>query len=121
MSENTKNTNKTLRTTSCPAFKLHCWGFQHHHQDADVVSPAVGQVQSDAATYVRSEAHVSNGSQADVEKGDDAHPQIQNAGEALRPLHLVLQGKNLQNPGKTSTVSPGQQTKTKKEQNTHIL
>lgn len=72
---------------------------QHHHQDADVVSPAVGQVEGDAATYVRSEAHVANGSQADVEKGDDAHPQIQDAGEALRPLHLVLQGKNLQNRG----------------------
>lgn len=91
---------------------------QYHHQDADVVSPAVGQVQSDAATYVRSKAHISYGSQADVEKGDDAHPQIQDASEALGPLHLVLQGKNLH---KKSTVSPGRQTKTEKEQNTHIL
>lgn len=42
-----------------------------------------------------SKAHISNGTQADVEEGDDAHPQIQNGDETLRPLHLVLQRKNL--------------------------
>lgn len=42
-----------------------------------------------------SKAHVSYGTQADVEESDDAHPQIQNGDEFLRPLHLILQGKNL--------------------------
>lgn len=43
-----------------------------------------------------SEAHVSYGPQADVEEGDDAHAQIENLGEPLRPVHLVLQWQNLQ-------------------------
>lgn len=60
-----------------------------------MVVPAVWQVESDAATYVLSKAHISNGPQADVEKGDNAHPQIQDGEETLRFLHLVLQGKNL--------------------------
>lgn len=61
----------------------------------DVFLPAVWQVESDAASYSISKAHVSDGAEADVEEGDDAHPQIQNGHETLRPLHLVLQGKNL--------------------------
>lgn len=72
-----------------------------------VSSPAVGQVQSDAPSYVRSEAHVANGSQADVEEGDDAHPQIQNQRETLRPLHLVLQGKNLSTHRDTTRLLTG--------------
>lgn len=59
------------------------------------VLPAVGQVESDAAADVLSEADVPDGPQADVEEGHDAHPQIQNLRELLRPLHFVLQGENL--------------------------
>ena len=61
----------------------------------DVNLPAVGQVECDATTYVLTKAHISNSTEADVEEGDDAHSQIQNQGETLRPLHLVLQRKNL--------------------------
>lgn len=42
-----------------------------------------------------SKAHIADGAQADVEEGDDAHAHVQNHGEALRSLHLVLQRKNL--------------------------
>lgn len=39
-----------------------------------LVHPAVWQVESDAPSYMFSEAHVSYSAQADVEEGDDAHP-----------------------------------------------
>lgn len=71
--------------------------------------PTVWQVEGDAASYVLSEAHVSDGAEADVEEGDDAHPQVQDQGEALRPLHLVLQGKNLSKD--TTGPLPGQRVK----------
>lgn len=60
-----------------------------------VLSPTVGQVESDAAADVCAKAHVADGSQADVEEGDGAHPQVEHQQEALRLLHLVLQRKNL--------------------------
>lgn len=60
-----------------------------------VVSPTVGQVESDAAADVCAKAHVADGSQADVEEGDGAHSQVEHQQEALRLLHLVLQWKNL--------------------------
>lgn len=59
------------------------------------VSPAVGQIEGDAAADGGAEAHVPDGAQADIEEGDDAHPQVEHADEALRSLHLVLQGENL--------------------------
>lgn len=57
--------------------------------------PTVGQVESDAAPDVCTKAHVSDGSQGDVEDGDGAHSQVQHKEEALWLLHLVLQWKNL--------------------------
>lgn len=78
--------------------------------NVDVILPAVWQVESDAPSYVLSKAHISYGTEADVEEGDDAHPQIQNPRETLRPLHLVLQGKNLPTHGDkdTTRLLPGQ-------------
>lgn len=73
--------------------------------NVDVILPAVWQVESDAPIYVLPKAHISYGAEADVEKGDDAHPQIQNWDETLRPLHLVLQGKNLQTHRHNQTVN----------------
>lgn len=67
-----------------------------------VVLPAVWQVESDAPTYVLSKAHVADGAEADVEEGDNAHAQIENQGERLRPMHLVFQRKNL--PTQRSTT-----------------
>lgn len=61
----------------------------------DVILPTVWQVESDAPPYVLSKADVPYSAQADVEEGDDAHPQIQNRRELLRPLHLILQRKDL--------------------------
>lgn len=72
--------------------------------NVDVILPAVWQVESDAPSYVLSKAHISYGAEADVEEGDDAHPQIQNRDESLRPLHLVLQGKNLPIRGDKNTT-----------------
>lgn len=62
--------------------------------------PTVGQVERDAASDVGTEAHVSHGSQADVEQGHRAHSQVQHQQEAFGLLHLVLQGKNLPETGK---------------------
>lgn len=59
------------------------------------VSPTVGQVEGDAALDVCTKAYVADGSQADVEEGDDAHSQVQHQEEALWLLHLVLQRENL--------------------------
>lgn len=60
-----------------------------------VFSPTVGQVQSDAASDVCTEAHVADDAQAGVEEGDGAHSQVQHQEEALWLLHLVLQWENL--------------------------
>lgn len=68
---------------------------KRHEPGVGVILPAVRQVESDAPANVVSKAQISNGTQADVEEGDDAHPQIQHGDEGLRPLHLVLQRKNL--------------------------
>lgn len=57
-----------------------------------------------------SKAHVSNSTEADVKEGDDAHPQIQNMDETLRPLHLVLQGKNLPTHRDITRLLLGQRT-----------
>lgn len=70
-----------------------------------VILPAVWQVESDAPSYVLSKAHISYGTEADVEERDDAHPQIQNRDESLRLLHLVLQGKNLPTQRDNRTVN----------------
>ncbi len=44
--------------------------------NVDVILPAVWQVESDAPSYLVSKAHISYGAEADVEEGDNAHPQI---------------------------------------------
>lgn len=59
-------------------------------------SPAVGQVQGDAPADVLAEAHVAHGAQADVEEADYGHAHVQDQGEPLGVLHLILQGQNLQ-------------------------
>lgn len=70
-----------------------------------VLSPTVGQVESDAASDVCTKAHVADGSQADVEEGDGAHSQVEHQQEALWCLHLVLQWKNLaEQTGKEATT-----------------
>lgn len=56
----------------------------------DVILPAVGQVECDAAPYVLPKAHVSDSTEADVEERDDAHAYVEHQGEFLTPLHLVL-------------------------------
>jgi len=60
-----------------------------------VYSPAVWQIESDAPTYMLPKAHVAYSTEADVEEGDDAHPQVQNQVETLSPVHFILQRKHL--------------------------
>lgn len=73
----------------CKRSLVYAWS-HFCYSNTDVIIPAVGQVESDAPSYVLSKAHVSYGAKADVEEGDDAHPQVENQEEPLRPLHLVL-------------------------------
>lgn len=78
--------------------------FIRYPESVDVILPAVWQVKSDAPSYVLPKAHVSYSTETDVQEGDNSHPQTQNQGECLRPLHLVLQGKDLLTHGDKETI-----------------
>lgn len=54
------------------------------------ISPAVGQVECDAAPYAAPEADVADGAEGDVQHGDDTHSQVQHFAEVLRFLHFVF-------------------------------
>lgn len=67
---------------------------QELHQ---LVRPAVGQVERDAASDVLAEAQIPDGAQADVEERDDGHSHVKHQREPLRTLHLVLQRQHHSN------------------------